>query len=81
MLKQVILMTVTRIYCYLLLRSQGKINEGKRTLKRYSSKAKGKYHFHSLGAYRLCSAHPVHDRLDGVYGVFYGLENDFYQAP
>jgi len=38
-----------------------------------SGKEKRKYHFYSLGTHRLCCAHPVHDRLDGVYGILYGL--------
>ena len=52
-----------------LFRPRGKINEGKRT----TEKAKGTLDFHHLGPHRIYNTRRFNDRLDGIYGVFYGL--------
>ena len=68
-MKNLSLIKVTNSNPYLLFRPEGKINEGKRTTK----KAKGTLDFHHLGPHRIYDTYPINGRLDGIYGVFYGL--------
>ena len=68
-MKNLNLIAVINSNPYLLFRPEGKINEGKRTTK----KAKRTFDFHDLGPYRIYDTYPINDRLDGIYGVFYGL--------
>ena len=68
-MKNLSLIAHTNSNPYLLFRPEGKINEGKRTTK----KAKGTFDFHYLGPHRIFDTYPINDRLDGIYGVFYGL--------
>lgn len=35
--------------------------------------APGKPYFYDMGAYRLRCSHSLHDLLDGLYGIFYGI--------
>ena len=73
-MKNLSLIAVINSNPYLLFRSEGKINEGKRTQSKTSRKEEGKYHFYSLGTHRLCNTNLIHGRLDGVYGILYGLK-------
>ena len=68
-MKNLSLIKVTNSNSYLLFRPEGKINEGKRT----TEKAKGALDFHHLGPHRIYDTYPINGRLDGIYGVFYGL--------
>ena len=75
-MKNLSLITIINPYPYLLFRPEGKINEGKRT----TEKAKGTINFHHMGPHRIFDTYPVNDRLDGIYGVFYGVKNPNIQA-
>ena len=68
-MKNLSLIGVINPYPYILLRLEGKINEGKRT----TEKTKGTFDFHHLGPHWIYDTYPVNDRLDRIYGVFYGL--------
>ena len=68
-MKNLSLIGVINPYPYLLFRLEGKINEGKRT----TEKPKGALDLHHLGQHRIYDTYPINDRLDGIYGVFYGL--------
>ena len=68
-MKNLSLIAVINSNPYLLFLTEGKKNEGKRNTK----KAKGAFDFHHLGPYRVYDTYPINDRLDGIYGVFYGL--------
>ena len=68
-MKNLSLIAHTNSNPYLLFRPEGKINEGKRT----TEQAKGTHNFHYLGPHWIYNTYHINDRLDGIYGVFYGL--------
>ena len=68
-MKNVSLITVINSNPYSLFRPKGKINEGKKP----TAKAEGTLDFYHLGPYRIYDTYPINGRLDGIYGVFYGL--------